>query len=100
MRLVPAAGPRSPGDDVLFLTLGAVACAQGVNPFLLPCFSGVLLLTSLAPLTRRDAPEVSFFLFSRGICGVGGQLEMPVSGPAPSVQVTEEKLESDPRCCL
>ena len=23
-----------------------------------------------------------------------------VPGPTPSVQVTEEKLESDPRCCL
>ena len=52
------------------------------------------------PTHKKRCPEVSFFLFSRGICGVGGQLEMPVPGPTPSVQVTEEKLESDPRCCL
>ena len=44
------------------------------------------------PTHNRDAPEVSFLLFSRGICGAGGQLEtlwwaqqagVPVPGPRP-----------------
>lgn len=73
------------GTDVLFLTLGAITCAQGANPFLLPRFSGFLLLTSFALLTTRDAREVLFFLFARGICGAGGPTGDAVVGPAGGI---------------
>ena len=83
VRLVPAAGPGSPEDRHPLPDTWCRHLRSGGQPFLLPCFSGVLLLTSLAPLTRRDAPKFRFSCFLGASVVWGANWRCLSLGPRP-----------------